>query len=146
MVDINNRKGINSMSILTFENIALIIIVCSVLLAIGMTVFNLPKILSRIFFIILIVLLLVEISSEALLDNAVPTENRTEIQEIIEQKSTSQNFNIRVTYKDLSGNTKEALVIDAKTSDDDISYSYIETKTYKYGFLYKDVNTLYLRR
>lgn len=134
------------MDILNFEDIITLIILCAIpLFLIVSSVFN-CKILPGIFICIILMLILVLISSEALLDNAVPTENRTEIQEIIEQKSTSQNFNIRVTYKDLSGNTKEALVIDAKTSDDDISYSYIETKTYKYGFLYKDVNTLYLRR
>ena len=134
------------MDILNFEDIITLIILCAIpLFLIVSSVFN-CKILPGIFICIILISILVVISSEALLDNAVPTENRTEIQEIIEQKSTSQNFNIRVTYKDLSGNTKEALVIDAKTSDDDISYSYIETKTYKYGFLYKDVNTLYLRR
>lgn len=134
------------MDILNFEDIITLIILCAIpLFLIVSSVFN-CKILPGIFICIILMLILVVISSEALLDNAVPIENRTEIQEIIEQKSTSQNFNIRVTYKDLSGNTKEALVIDAKTSDDDISYSYIETKTYKYGFLYKDVNTLYLRR
>lgn len=133
------------MDILNFEDIITLIILCAIpLFLIVSSVFN-CKILPGIFICIILMLILVVISSEALLDNAVPTESRTEIQEIIEQKSTSQNSN-RVTYKDLSGNTKEALVIDAKTSDDDISYSYIETKTYKYGFLYKDVNTLYLRR
>lgn len=133
------------MDILNFEDIITLIILCVIPLLIVSSAFN-CKILPGIFICIIMISIIVVISSEALLDNAVPTENRTEIQEIIEQKSTSQNFNIRVTYKDLSGNTKEALVIDVKTSDDDISYSYIETKTYKYGFLYKDVNTLYLRR
>ncbi len=134
------------MDILNFEDIITLIILCAIPLFLIVSSVFYCKILPGIFICIILMLILVVISSEALLDNAVPTENRTEIQEIIEQKSTSQNFNIRVTYKDLSGNTKEALVIDAKTSDGDISYSYIETKTYKYGFLYKDVNTLYLRR
>lgn len=134
------------MDILNFEDIITLIILCAIpLFLIVSSVFN-CKILPGIFICIILISIIVVISSEALLDNAVPTENRTEIQEIIKQKSTSQNSNIRVTYKDLSGNTKDALVIDAKTSDDDISFSYIETKTYKYGFLYKDVNTLYLRR
>lgn len=134
------------MDILNFEDIITLIILCAIpLFLIVSSVFN-CKILPGIFICIILISILVLISSETLLDNAVPTENRTEIQEIIKQKSTSQNSNIRVTYKDLSGNTKDALVIDAKTSDDDISFSYIETKTYKYGFLYKDVNTLYLRR
>lgn len=133
------------MDILNFEDIITLIILCAIPLLLISSALH-CKILLGIFICIIMISILVVLSSEALLDNAVPTENRTEIQEIIEQKSTTQNFNIRVTYKDLSGNTKEALVIDAKTSDDDISYSYIETKTYKYGFLYKDVNTLYLRR
>ena len=134
------------MDILNFENIITLIILCAIpLFLIVSSVFD-CKILPGIFFCIIIMLILVVMSFNALLNNAVPTENRTEIQEIIKQKSISQNSSIRVTYKDLSGNTKEAFVIDAKTSDDDISYSYIETKTYKFGFLYKDVNTLYLRR
>lgn len=133
------------MSILTFENIALIIIVCSVLLAIGMTVFNLPKILSRIFFIILIVLLLVEISSEALLKDAVPTESRTEIQEVT-SKSRNKESITTVEYKDLEGNTQKTFISGIKTSDEYIPYSYIETKTYRIGFLYKDVNTLCLKK
>jgi hypothetical protein len=141
MVEINNRKGINSMNILTFENIALIIIVCSVLLAIGMTVFNLPKILSKIFFIILIVLVLVLVSSEALFKNAVPTESRTEIQEIISKESITT-----VEYKDLEGNTQKTFISGIKTSDEYIPYSYIETKTYSIGFFYKDVNTLCLKK
>lgn len=127
------------MNILTFENIALIIIVCSVLLAIGMTVFNLPKILSKIFFIILIVLVLV--SSEALFKNAVPTESRTEIQEIISKESITT-----VEYKDLEGNTQKTFISGIKTSDEYIPYSYIETKTYSIGFFYKDVNTLCLKK
>lgn len=129
------------MNILTFENIALIIIVCSVLLAIGMTVFNLPKILSRIFFIVLIVLLLVEIYSEVLLKDAVPTESRTEIQEVISKESITT-----VEYKDLEGNTQKTFISGIKTSDEYIPYSYIETKTYRIGFLYKDVNTLCLKK
>lgn len=134
------------MDILNFENIITLIILCAIpLFLIVSSVFN-YKILPGIFFCIIIMLILVVMFFDALLNNAVPTENRTEIQEIIKQKSISQNSSIRVTYKDLSGNTKEALVIDAKTSDDNISYSYIETKTYKFGFLYKDVNTLYFRR
>ena len=143
MVEINNRKGINSMNILTFENIALIIIVCSVLLAIGMTVFNLPKILSEIFLIILIVLVLVLVlvSSEALFKNAVPTESRTEIQEIISKESITT-----VEYKDLEGNTQKTFISGIKTSDEYIPYSYIETKTYSIGFFYKDVNTLCLKK
>lgn len=129
------------MNILTFENIALIIIVCSVLLAIGMTVFNLPKILSKIFFIILIVLVLVLVSSEALFKNAVPTESRTEIQEIISKESITT-----VEYKDLEGNTQKTFISGIKTSDEYIPYSYIETKTYSIGFFYKDVNTLCLKK
>lgn len=133
------------MDILNFEDIITLIILCAILLLIVSSVFN-CKILPGVFVCIIIISMLVVISSEELLKNAVPIENRTEIQEIVKQKSTSQNFNIRVAYKDLSGNTKEAVIIDVKTSDDDISYSYIETKTYKYGFLYKDVNTLYLKK
>lgn len=129
------------MNILTFENIALIIIVCSVLLAIGMTVFNLPKILSKIFLIILIVLVLVLVSSEALFKNAVPTESRTEIQEIISKESITT-----VEYKDLEGNTQKTFISGIKTSDEYIPYSYIETKTYSIGFFYKDVNTLCLKK
>ena len=129
------------MNILTFENIALIIIVCSVLLAIGMTVFNLPKILSEIFLIVLIVLVLVFVSSEALFKNAVPTESRTEIQEIISKESITT-----VEYKDLEGNTQKTFISGIKTSDEYIPYSYIETKTYSIGFFYKDVNTLCLKK
>lgn len=129
------------MNILTFENIALIIIVCSVLLAIGMTVFNLPKILSEIFLIVLIVLVLVLVSSEALFKNAVPTESRTEIQEIISKESITT-----VEYKDLEGNTQKTFISGIKTSDEYIPYSYIETKTYSIGFFYKDVNTLCLKK
>ena len=133
------------MNILTFENIALIIIVCSVLLAIGMTVFNLPKILSKIFLIVLIVLVLVLVSSEALFKNAVPTENRTEIQEVTSKSRNKENITT-VEYKDLEGNTQKTFINGIKTSDEYISYSYIETKTYSIGFFYKDVNTLYLKK
>lgn len=129
------------MNILTFENFALIIMGCSVLLAIGMTVFNLPKILSEIFFILLIVIVTVLVSSEALLKNAVPTENRTEIQEVISKESITT-----VEYKDLEGNTQKTFISGIKTSDEYIPYSYIETKTYSIGFFYKDVNTLCLKK
>lgn len=129
------------MNILTFENFALIIMGCSVLLAIGMTVFKLPKILSEIFFILLIVIVTVLVSSEALLKNAVPTENRTEIQEVISKESITT-----VEYKDLEGNTQKTFISGIKTSDEYIPYSYIETKTYSIGFFYKDVNILYLKR
>lgn len=129
------------MNILTFENFALIIMGCSVLLAIGMTVFNLPKILSEIFFILLIVIVTVLVSSEALFKNAVPTENRTEIQEVISKESITT-----VEYKDLEGNTQKTFISGIKTSDEYIPYSYIETKTYSIGFFYKDVNILYLKR
>lgn len=129
------------MNILTFENIALIIMGCSVLLAIGMTVFNLPKILSEIFFILLIVIVTVLVSSEALFKNAVPTESRTEIQEVISKESITT-----VEYKDLEGNTQKTFISGIKTSDEYIPYSYIETKTYSIGFFYKDVNTLYLKK
>ena len=79
------------MSVLTFENIVSIIIVCSIFLAItGVAVFNLPKILNQIFFIAPIVLMLVVVSSEALLKNAASTESRTEIQEVT-SKSKSSN-------------------------------------------------------
>ena len=133
------------MDILNFEDIITLIILCAIPLLLISSVFN-CKILPSVFVCIIIISMLVVMSFEVLLENAVPIENRTEIQEIVKQKSTSQSFNIKVTYKDLSGNTKEAVIIDVKTSDDDISYSYIETKTYKYGFLYKDVNTLYLKK
>lgn len=129
------------MNILTFENFALIIMGCSVLLSIGMTVFKLPKILSEIFFILLIVIVTVLVSSEALLKNAVPTENRTEIQEVISKESITT-----VEYKDLEGNTQKTFISGIKTSDEYIPYSYIETKTYSIGFFYKDVNILYLKR
>lgn len=129
------------MNILTFENFALIIMGCSVLLAIGMTVFNLPKILSEIFFILLIVIVTVLVSSEALFKNAVPTESRTEIQEVISKESITT-----VEYKDLEGNTQKTFISGIKTSDEYIPYSYIETKTYSIGFFYKDVNTLYLKK
>lgn len=89
------------MNILTFENFALIIMGCSVLLAIGMTVFNLPKILSKIFLILLIVIVIVLASSEVLFKNAVSTESRTEIQEVISKESITT-----VEYKDLEGNTQ----------------------------------------
>lgn len=129
------------MNILTFENFALIIMGCSVLLAIGMTVFNLPKILSEIFFILLIVIVTVLVSSEALFKNAVPTESRTEIQEVISKESITT-----VEYKDLEGNAQKTFISGIKTSDEYIPYSYIETKTYSIGFFYKDVNTLYLKK
>lgn len=129
------------MNILTFENFALIIMGCSVLLAIGMTVFNLPKILSKIFLILLIVIVIVLASSEALFKNAVPTESRTEIQEVISKESITT-----VEYKDLEGNTQKTFISGIKTSDEYIPYSYIETKTYSIGFFYKDVNTLYLKK
>ena len=129
------------MNILTFENFALIIMGCSVLLAIGMTVFNLPKILSKIFLILLIVIVTVLVSSEALFKNAVPTESRTEIQEVISKESITT-----VEYKDLEGNAQKTFISGIKTSDEYIPYSYIETKTYSIGFFYKDVNTLYLKK
>lgn len=129
------------MNILTFENFALIIMGCSVLLAIGMTVFNLPKILSKIFLILLIVIVIVLASSEALFKNAVSTESRTEIQEVISKESITT-----VEYKDLEGNTQKTFISGIKTSDEYIPYSYIETKTYSIGFFYKDVNTLYLKK
>lgn len=141
----NNRKGINSMSILTFENIVVIIIVFSVLLAIVTAVFNIPKILSLIFIIIPIILLLVVVSSEELLKNTVPTESRTEILEVT-SKSVSEESVAVAEYKDLECNIKKTFISGVKTSDEDISYSYIETKTYRIGFLYKDVNTLYLKK
>ena len=75
---------------------------------------------------------------------SVPVESKTEIQEIISQKTSSRSTNI--TYKDLSDNTKKIIIDKIKTSEEDIPYTYIETKTYKWGFLYKDVNTLYLKR
>lgn len=129
------------MNILTFENFALIIMGCSVLLAIGMTVFNLPKILSKIFLILLIVIVIVLASSEVLFKNAVSTESRTEIQEVISKESITT-----VEYKDLEGNTQKTFISGIKTSDEYIPYSYIETKTYSIGFFYKDVNTLYLKK
>ena len=82
---------------------------------------------------------------EIKLEKSTLIENKIEIQEIISQE-TSRGANIWVTYKDLSGDTKEVAINKTKTSEEDILYSYIETKTYKWGFLYKDVNTLYLKR
>lgn len=78
------------------------------------------------------------------LQKSVPVESKTEIQEIISQKTSLWSTNI--TYKDLSDNTKKIIIDKIKTSEEDIPYTYIETKTYKWGFLYKDVNTLYLKR
>lgn len=133
------------MDILNFEDIITLIILCAIpLFLIVSSVFN-CKILPGIFICIILISILVVISSEALLDNAVPTENRTEIQEITSKSISKENITT-VEYKDLEGNTQKTFISGIKTSDDDISYSYIETKTYKYGFLYKDVNTLYLRR
>lgn len=134
------------MSVLTFENIVSIIIVCSIFLAItGVAVFNLPKILNQIFFIAPIVLMLVVVSSEALLKNAASTESRTEIQEVT-SKCISKESITTVEYKDLESNTKKTFISGVKTSEEYIPYSYIETKTYRIGFLYKDVNTLCLKK
>ena len=128
------------MSVLTFENIVSIIIVCSIFLAItGVAILN------QIFFIAPIVLMLVVVSSEALLKNTVPTESRTEIQEVT-SKSISKESITTVEYKDLEGNTKKTFISGVKTSEEYIPYSYIETKTYRIGFLYKDVNTLCLKK
>lgn len=133
------------MSILNFENIITIIISCIIPLLVESSVFSWPKILPRIFVCIIIISMLVVLSSEVLLINTVPTESRTEIQEVA-SKYISKKSITTVEYKDLEGNTQKTFISGVKTSEEDIPYTYIETKTYKWGFLYKDVNTLYLKR
>lgn len=133
------------MSILNFENIITIIIICIIPLLIASSVFNWPKILPRIFVCIIIMSMLVVLSSEVLLKNVAPTESRTEIQEVT-SKSISKESITTVEYKDLEGNTKKTFINGVKTSDEYIPYSYIETKTYRIGFLYKDINTLCLKK
>lgn len=93
---------------------------------------------------VLVIFLAILCFTDIKLEKSVPVESKTEIQEIISQKTSSRSTNI--TYKDLSDNTKKIIIEKIKTSEEDIPYTYIETKTYKWGFLYKDVNTLYLKR
>lgn len=93
---------------------------------------------------VLVIFLAILCFTDIKLEKSVPVESKTEIQEIISQKTSSRSTNI--TYKDLSDNTKKIIIDKIKTSEEDIPYTYIETKTYKWGFLYKDVNTLYLKR
>lgn len=93
---------------------------------------------------VLVIFLAILCFTDIKLEKSVPVESKTEIQEIISQKTSSRSNNI--TYKDLSDNTKKIIIDKIKTSEEDIPYTYIETKTYKWGFLYKDVNTLYLKR
>ena len=132
------------MSISNFENIVVIIIVIIIQLLIA-SIFNWFEISSRIFVCIIIMSMLVVVSSEVLLKNAIPTENRTEIQEVTSKSISKKNITT-VEYKDLEGNIEKTFISEVKTSDENIPYSYIETKTYRLGFLYKDVNTLYLKR
>ena len=77
--------------------------------------------------------------------NKTINENSTEIQEVT-SKSISKESITTVEYKDLEGNTKKTFISGVKTSEEYIPYSYIETKTYRIGFLYKDVNTLCLKK
>ena len=93
---------------------------------------------------VLVIFLAILCFTDIKLEKSVPVESKTEIQEIISQKTSSRSTNI--TYKDLSDNTKKIIIDKIKTSEEDIPYTYIETETYKWGFLYKDVNTLYLKR
>ena len=93
---------------------------------------------------VLVIFLAILCFTDIKLEKSVPVESKTEIQEIISQKTSSRSTNI--TYKDLSDNTKKIIIDKIKTSEEDIPYTYLETKTYKWGFLYKDVNTLYLKR
>lgn len=133
------------MTILNFENIITIIIICIIPLLIASSVFSWPKILPRIFVCIIIMSMLVVLSSEVLLKNAAQTESRTEIQEVASEPISKESITT-VKYKDLEGNTQKIFISGVKTSEEDIPYSYIETKTYRLGFLYKDVNTLYLKK
>lgn len=118
---------------------------CIIPLLIASSVFSWPKILPRIFVCIIIMSMLVVLSSEVLLKNAASTESRTEIQEVT-SKSISKESITTVEYKDLEGNTKKTFISGVKTSEEYIPYSYIETKTYRIGFLYKDVNTQCLKK
>lgn len=93
---------------------------------------------------VLVIFIAIFCFTDIKLEKSVPVESKTEIQEIISQKTSSRSINI--TYKDLSNNTKEIIIDKIKTSEEDIPYTYIKTKTYKWGFLYKDVNILYLKR
>ena len=93
---------------------------------------------------VLVIFLAILCFTDIKLEKSVPVESKTEIQEIISQNTSSRSTNI--TYKDLSDNTKKIIIDKIKTSEEDIPYTYIETKTYKWGFLYKDVNILYLKR
>ena len=93
---------------------------------------------------VLVIFLAILCFTDIKLEKSVPVESKTEIQEITSQNTSSRSTNI--TYKDLSDNTKKIIIDKIKTSEEDIPYTYIETKTYKWGFLYKDVNILYLKR
>lgn len=132
------------MDILNFEDIITLIILCAIPLLLISSALH-CKILSGIFICIIMISILVVIASEALLDNAVSTESRTEIQEVTSKSRNKENITT-VEYKDLEGNTQKTFISGIKTSDEYIPYSYIETKTYRIGFLYKDVNTLCLKK